>query len=115
MKSLSITGHILITPSSPQEIILFKFVDEEINEIVNDKIKDSQKLQSNFHSSNIKLSEDNLIIYLYELYAIDINKLCKEISSQLISFFNSFCLKNISRVILDYFLSFYSISLCNFL
>ena len=30
------------------KIILFKFVDEEINEIVNDKIKDSQKLQSNF-------------------------------------------------------------------
>ena len=77
------------------KIILFKFVDEEINEIVYDKIKDSQKLQSNFHSSNIKLSEDNLIIYLYELYAIDINKLCKEISSQIISFFNSFCLKNI--------------------
>ena len=77
------------------KIILFKFMNEEINLNVNEKIKDNQQLPNNFLSSNIKFSEDNLNINLYELYTININNLSQEISNQVISFFNSFCLKTI--------------------
>ena len=77
------------------KIILFKFMNEEINLNVKEKIKDNQQLPNNFLSSNIKFSEDNLNINLYELYTININNLSQEISNQVISFFNSFCLKTI--------------------
>ena len=48
-------------------------------------------------SNNFNISNENLIIYSYELNNININKLCDEIAIQLISSINNCVKKNYSN------------------
>ena len=54
-------------------------------------IKNSENQIDNFQAfiNNIKMSEENLIIHIYELKGIDIDNLCKEIASQIIFTINN--------------------------
>ena len=64
------------------KIYLFKFFEG---------IKNSENQIDNFQAfiNNIKMSEENLIIHIYELKGIDIDNLCKEIASQIIFSINN--------------------------
>ena len=64
------------------KIYLFKFFEG---------IKNSENQIDNFQAfiNNIKMSEENLIIHIYELKGIDIDNLCKEIASQIIFTINN--------------------------
>ena len=64
------------------KIYLFKFFEG---------IKNSENQIDNFQAfiNNIKMSEENLIIHIYELKEIDIDNLCKEIASQIIFTINN--------------------------
>ena len=91
------------------KIYLLKFISEifykHIYESRNDDINNNNfELSNGAHSlllnnkninanNNFNISNENLIIYSYELNNININKLCDEIAIQLISSINN-CLKN---------------------
>ena len=91
------------------KIYLLKFINEifykHVNESRNDDINNNNfELSNGAHSlllnnknynanNNFNISNENLIIYSYELNNININKLCDEIAIQLISSINN-CLKN---------------------
>jgi hypothetical protein len=91
------------------KIYLLKFINEifykHVNESRNDDINNNNfELSNGAHSlllnnknynsnNNFNISNENLIIYSYELNNININKLCDEIAIQLISSIHN-CLKN---------------------
>jgi len=87
------------------KIYLLKFINEIFYKNVTESRNDNNfELSNGAHSlllnnknyganNNFNISNENLIIYSYELNNININKLCYEIAIQLISSINN-CLKN---------------------
>lgn len=87
------------------KIYLLKFINEIFYKNVSESRNDNNfELSNGAHSlllnnknfganNNFNISNENLIIYSYELNNININKLCDEIAIQLISSINN-CLKN---------------------
>ena len=96
------------------KIYLLKFINEifyrHVNESRNDEINNNNnfELSNGAHSlllnnknyganNNFNISNENLIIYSYELNNIDINKLCFEMATQLISSISNYLKNSMSK------------------